>query len=62
MVITAVKDINANEGMITYKQDQILSEIQNELNEQLKPKPKTRKQRFSSVKCKPSIYLSTATR
>jgi hypothetical protein len=36
MVITNVRDSNANECMITYKQDQILSEIQNELNEQLK--------------------------
>jgi len=38
MVITTVRDSNANEGMITYKQDQILSEIQNELNELLKAK------------------------
>jgi len=38
MVITAVRDSNANEGMITYKQDHILSEIQNELHEQLKAK------------------------
>jgi hypothetical protein len=38
MVITTVRDSNANKGMITYEQDQILSEIQNELHEQLKAK------------------------
>jgi hypothetical protein len=38
MVITTVRDSNANEGIITDKQDQMLSEIQNELNEQVKAK------------------------
>jgi len=38
MVITTVRDSNVNEGIITDKQDQILSEIENELNEQLKAK------------------------
>lgn len=38
MVITTVRDSSANECIITDKQDQILSEIQNELNEQLNAK------------------------